>query len=187
MMNRRNLLQTSLVVPTGLLLARCAGQSIQTVSAQVLADAQGLQAVSQSIISALMAYDPKTMTPDIQAKITAAESALTAALQEVSTSTPAAAAATTLEKVGNALTTVFQAIAVVLPAASLAFPQIAAVVPIYDAAVALLPGIIAYVNMIVTQVSTKPALLGISPQVHAIREQALSPDAARARLGIATR
>lgn len=156
---RRELLQigagiTALGTIAGLLTA-CATNSA-LISAQALADAQGLVGVAQAIAAAIVQNDPMALSIPIQAQITAAENAATAAIASLTSSTAAIPGATTLQVIDSDLNTILAAVGAALPAAAVAFPVIAPFVPEYDAAVALLPAIETWVNGVLASATVTP-------------------------------
>jgi hypothetical protein len=171
-MNRRELIKSAgLLGAAGAILAAC-GTGGALISAQALADAQGVVTGAQTIIAAIQQYAPSAISETALANATAAEAAALAALNSLNTATAAQAGATTLQTVDTDIQTVLTAIGAALPAASAAFPVILPFVPMYDAAVALLPAIETWINSVIQQ-TTASALKPVKaeftiPQARAI-------------------
>lgn len=152
--------QTGLAFAASLtaLLAAC-GTNSAGLDATILSDVQGLVPATEAIEAALMSYAPNAITPAVQAKIAALETAAIAALNSLTSATPVATAASMLTTIDAYLNAALSAVGAALPAASAAFPALAPFVPMYDAAVALVEGVLEpYINSVITTASTmKPA------------------------------
>lgn len=167
------------LLPLAALLTRCANQA--AISAQALADAQGLVAISQTIEDAINQYAPNAIPAADQAKVADLESAAVAALTKLSQSTPAPQGASVLETIDSDINTILGVIGAALPGAAAAFPALEPFIPMYDAAVSLLPAIEAWVNSVISPVTPT-----VSAMKHAKAiKQTMTSDQARAKLGIA--
>lgn len=178
---RQMLVNTAILAPLAGLVACNTPSTAATVSAQALADAQGLVPVVQAVVAAINQYAPGMISPTVQTQITAAEQAAIAGLQSLSTSTSAMTGAATLQNVDAAINAILSAIGAALPAASILAPVLTQFVPMYDAAVAIVPAIEAWINSVIAPSAAKAGAAHIAP-IHSV----LPAPVARTLLGIKT-
>lgn len=177
-LNRRALLLgTAAAIPAALALSACGPSAVALTPAQVVADAQGIDAGLLKALPIVAAADPTLLPAAKQASTTADLTVAQTTLATMAANLPPVATGqSTLQVVEGYFNAALDTLASVTPAAALLFPDLAPAVGLVQAAAVLAPMVEAFV----TPGGTTAAL----------RAKALAPSMtvaqARALLGVRT-